>query len=591
MKREEISSKYKWNLTDVYKNIDEYNEEQAKIETLVNEFISYKGNLTKTPKNLYNALKLKEQIDMIISRLYVYSNMNLHEDTTNALFQQLTGDLSVKITQIDEKMSFFTPELLNASYEKIIDFIESNNKLKRFKFFLDQLFSSKNHILSIKEEELLSRSSNILNSSNEIFSNLNDADLVFEKIIDEEGKKIPLTHGTYYKYITSNNRTVRKRAFKTLYKKYKELNNTLGNIMNSNLQTTNFLYKTRKYKTPLNMYLDQNRIDTSIYYDLIKQVNNNLDKLHKYFDIKKKILKYNKLYMYDLAVNLIEEGNKEYSYEEAKEIVLKSLNSLGEKYINDLNKIFNENWIDVYETRGKRTGAYAWGAYPTHPYILLNYQGKLNDISTLAHELGHALHRYYSNETQDYYYSDNEIFTAEIASTVNEIILKLYLLKKSQDKKQKLNILNEMFDSFKSTIYRQTMFAEFELDIHNKASKGESFTADKLNNIYYELVKKYHGNNVIIDEEIKYEWSRIPHFYTPFYVYQYATGLSIAFVIAYKIFDEDKEMLEKYLEFLHSGSCDYPTNLVEKMGIDINKSINDALQIFDDLMEEFKQLL
>lgn len=294
--------------------------------------------------------------------------------------------------------------------------------------------------------------------------------------------------------------------------------------------------------------------------------------------------------MYDMAVKLTDEKSKDYTYEEAKELVLKSLSVLGDTYIKDLSKALDSGWVDVYENTGKRSGAYSWGCYNAHPYVLLNFQGKYNDVSTLAHEMGHAMHRYYSNLNQDYYYSDNAIFVAEIASTVNETLLSLYMLNNVDDVNEKKNIINEMLDDIKNTIYRQTMFAEFELDVHNRCYNGEALTAEKFNNIYFDLIKKYHGKDVKYDEYIKYEWSRIPHFYTPFYVYQYATGLSIALLIANKIYNGDKDMLNKYLEFLKSGSNDYPTKLVEKMGINIKDAVNEALNKFEELINQYKNL-
>ena len=374
-----------------------------------------------------------------------------------------------------------------------------------------------------------------------------------------------------------------------MYKKYKELNNTFAGLLNSNLQVSTFLTKTRKYSSPINLYLDSNKIDTSIYYDLIDTVNNNLDKMYKYIDLKKEKLGLKNMHMYDMAVKLTDKESKEYSFLEAKKLVSKALSVLGEEYVKDLNQGFNNGWIDVYENAGKRSGAYSWGCYNAHPYVLLNYQSKYQDVSTLAHEMGHAMHRYYSNLNQDYFYSDNAIFVAEIASTVNEMLLNFYMLNNTDDKEEKKNIINELLDDIKNTIYRQTMFAEFELDVHNRCFNGEALSAEKLNNIYYDLVKKYHGN-IVVDEDIKYEWSRIPHFYTPFYVYQYATGLSIALLIATKISEGDKEMLNKYLTFLKSGSNDYPTKLVEKMGINIKDAVNSALSTFDKLIEEYRNL-
>ena len=586
MERNKIDDKYKWKLEDLYSSIEDYNKDIEKLSKLVEELVTYKGKVTKDSKTLLEVLLLNEKIDMITNKLYVFINMRLHEDTRVGKYQELSGNLDIILSVINEKTSFFIPELLECDYSKIKEYISKNKDLKRFEFLLEMIFNEKKHILSKEIEEVLSRTGNILSTPDNVFSNLNDADLVFDYIKDEKGKKVRLTKGNYYPFTTSKDRKVRKSAFNTLYKKYKELNNTFASILNSNLQTSTFLTKTRKYDSPINLYLDSNKIDTNIYYDLIKSVNSNLDKMKNYIDLKKKELKLSSIHMYDMAVKLSDEEDSNYTFNEAKELVSKALSVLGDNYIKDLNNGFNSGWIDVYENDGKRSGAYSWGCYNAHPYVLLNYQGKYNDVSTLAHEMGHAMHRFYSNRSQDYFYSDNQIFVAEIASTVNETLLNLYMLKNG-DNKLKKSIINEMLDDIKNTIFRQTMFAEFELDIHNRCFNGETLNGEKLNNIYYDLVKKYH-KGAVVDTDIKYEWSRIPHFYTPFYVYQYATGLSIAIAIATKISNGYKDMLDKYLKFLSSGSNDYPTNLVEKMGINISDAVNEALRLFDKLIKEYK---
>lgn len=587
MDREKIEEKYKWKLEDLYENKEEYDKDLIKLSELVDEFEKYKGKILENDNTLLETLLLDEKIDMLTNKLYVYANMKLHEDTRVGVNQELAGNLDITLANINERISFFVPELLEKDYSYVEKLIEKNDKLERFKFLLEVIFNEKDHILSKEIEALMSRTGNILSIPDNVFSNLNDADLVFGEIKDENGKNVELTKANYYIYSLSKDRRVRKGAFETLYKKYKELNNTFATIMNSNLQVTTFLTKTRKYSSPLNLYLDSNKIDENIYYDLIKTVNKNLDKMYKYMKLRKDVLKLDELHMYDMSVKLTEDSEKEYTFEDAKKIVLDALAPLGTNYIKDLENAFNSNWCDVYENRGKHSGAYSWGCYNAHPYVLLNYQSKYNDVSTLAHEMGHALHRYYSNKNQDYYYSDNAIFVAEIASTVNETLLNLYMLDKENEKMKKL-IINELLDDIKNTIYRQTMFAEFELTIHNMSFNGETLNNEKLNNIYYDLIKKYHGENVICDEYIKYEWSRIPHFYTPFYVYQYATGLSIAISIATRIYNGDAEMKDKYLEFLKSGSNDYPTNLVSKMGINISESVNSALNTFNDLIEKYK---
>lgn len=589
MERKEIDNKYKWNLEDLYSSIEEYNNDIEKLGLLVQEFIQYEGKITKDDKTLLEILLLQEKIDMITNKLYVYINMKLHEDTRVGTYQELAGNLDIILAFVNEKISFFIPELLECDYNKIKEYIKKNKNLKRFDFLLETIFNEKEHILNKEIEEVLSRSGNIMNSPDNVFSNLNDADLIFESIQNENGEMVELTKGNYHIFSISKNREVRKNAFHTMYKKYKELNNTFAGLLNSNLQVSTFLTKTRKYEKTINFYLDSNKIDTKIYSDLINAVNNNLDKMYKYMELKKEKLSLDEVHMYDLAVKLKDDESKAYSYEDAKDLVINALSVLGDKYVEDLKYGFDNGWVDVYENTGKRSGAYSWGCYGVHPYVLLNYQGKYQDVSTLAHEMGHAMHRFYSNKAQDYFYSDNAIFVAEIASTVNEMLLNFYMLNNTDDNEEKKNIINELLDDIRNTIYRQTMFAEFELDIHNRCFNGETLNAEKLNNLYYDLVKRYHGD-IVVDDDIKFEWSRIPHFYTPFYVYQYATGLSIALMISTKIIEGDKEMLDKYLTFLESGSNDYPTNLVEKMGINIKDAVDSALSTFEKLIDEYKNL-
>lgn len=589
MDRDKIDSKYKWKLEDIYKNLDEYNKDIESLAKMVTEFETYKDRILESDKTLLKVLLIYENMEITISKLYVYINMKLHEDTRKGEYQELSGNLDIILRVINEKTAFFVPELLLEDYSYIENLIKKNKDLVRFEFLLKTIYDEKEHILSKDIEEILSRNGNVLSSADNIFSNLNDADMVFDKIKDENGKTKELTKANYYVYSLSKDRSLRKRVFKTFYKKYAELNNTFASIMNSNLQSSTFLARTRNYKRPINLYLDSNKIDENIYYDLIKSVNDNLDKMSDYVKLRKEVLGYKNIHMYDMALKLSDNNETEYTFEDAKELVKKALSPLGDKYISDLSKGMEAGWIDVYENKGKHSGAYSWGCYGTHPYVLLNFQGKYNDVSTLAHEMGHAMHRYYSNLNQDYFYSDNAIFVAEIASTVNEALLNFYMLKNTKDNEFKKSIINEMLDDIKNTIFRQTMFAEFELNIHNMCFDGNAMSADTLNKMYYDLMCKYH-KGVVVDDEIKYEWSRIPHFYTPFYVYQYATGLSVALSIAKKISDGDKEMLDRYLEFLKSGSNDYPTNLVSKMGIDIKCAVNDALDTFESLINEYKSL-
>ena len=591
MDRDKIDSKYKWKLEDIYKNLDEYNKNIEALAKMVTEFETYKDRILESDKTLLDTLLIYEKMDITISKLYVYINMKLHEDTRNGEYQELSGNLDIILRIINEKTAFFVPELLLKDYSYIENLIKKNKELVRFEFLLKTIYDEKEHILSKDIEEILSRNGNVLSSADNIFSNLNDADIVFDKIKDENGKTKELTKANYYVYSLSKDRSLRKRVFKTFYKKYAELNNTFASIMNSNLQSSTFLARTRNYKRPINLYLDSNKIDENIYYDLIKSVNDNLDKMADYVKLRKEVLGYKNIHMYDMALKLSDNNETEYTFEDAKELVKKALSPLGDKYISDLSKGMEAGWIDVYENKGKHSGAYSWGCYGTHPYVLLNFQGKYNDVSTLAHEMGHAMHRYYSNLNQDYFYSDNAIFVAEIASTVNEALLNFYMLKNTKDKEFKKSIINEMLDDIKNTIFRQTMFAEFELNIHNMCFDGNAMSADTLNKMYYDLMCKYH-KGVVVDDEIKYEWSRIPHFYSSFYVYKYATGFISAIIIVDNL-KKDKNYKEKYLNFLKSGGSKYPLDILKDADIDISdvNVMNRAFEIFNEKLNLLKKYI
>jgi oligoendopeptidase F len=422
---------------------------------------------------------------------------------------------------------------------------------------------------------------------------LNNADMRFPIIKDEEGKEVEVTHGNFVRFMQSKDRNVRKAAFNAMYDTYKKFINTFASTMAGNVKKDIFYVKTRKYNSSLEASLFEDNVSLEVYNNLIETVHSRLDVLHRYVRLKKKLLGLDELHMYDLYVPLIQEYDKKFTYEEAIELVLEGLKPLGDEYINLLKQGFNSRWVDVYENRGKTSGAYSWGTYGTHPYVLLNYQGKLNDVFTIAHEMGHSLHTYYSNATQPYVYAGYKIFVAEVASTCNEALLMDYLLKNSKDEKERLYLLNHFFEEFRGTVYRQVMFAEFEKLIHEMAERGEPLTAEVLNKKYYELNKLYYGDDIVVDEGISYEWARIPHFYRNFYVYKYATGFSAAIAISQMILNEGEKAVERYKEFLKSGSSDYPLNLLKKAGVDLTtpKPVNDALDVFEKLLDEFEKML
>ncbi len=591
-KRSEIDQKYKWDLTPIYKTDKDWLDEYNKVSNDINEVNNYKDNFLENEVNLLNYLKLTENLERRLYKLYFYAHLNHDADTLDTSNQEKKEKIENLLTKYMTITSFFEPNLLKFDYNKIIEYCNKNEELNKYKFQFEEIFRFKKHILDEKIENVLSKFNKIFNISENIYDTFTDSDLKFGSFKDENGKKLELTDSNYSIYIRSNDRKTRKNAFKLMFNTYSKYENTIATTFRGNVEYLNEIAKLRNYNSSIEASLYQDNVDISIYNNLIDTVNNNLDVLYKYYDMKKEILQLDKLHLYDTYAPLISDSDSEYEFNEAKDIVINALNVLGDDYIKIINKAFDEKWIDIYHNEGKRSGAYSSGFYDTNPYILLNYEGNLNDVSTLAHELGHSVHTYLSCKNNDYIYSSYKIFVAEVASTVNELLLSKYLLKTSKDKNEKLTVLNNLLELFKATIFRQTMFAEFERDMHKLNSEGEVLTSEVLSNKYYELVKKYFGDKVVIDDIIKYEWERIPHFYYNFYVYKYATGLSCACYIVESILNNKENALENYIKFLSSGGSDYPINELKLAGINIeNKEvIESAINMFDDILNEFKTL-
>lgn len=518
--------------------------------------------------------------------------MKSDEDTTNTKYIALKGKIENLEVKIAEEFSFVTPELLKTDYETIEKYYHECPALKEYEFDLKNIFRFKAHTLSEAEEKILSSLSNDLDYSNKTASIIRNSDIKFGTIKDEDRNDVELTNNNYSIYIRSANREVRKAAFNEMYRTYATLKNTLATTYAGEVDANIHLSKIRGYNSARERALFSNNVDISVYDNLIDTVNKHMDVIYKYYDLKKEMLNVDELHLYDIYADLITENEENYSFEEGKKLVTDALKVLGDNYSNNLNKAFTEKWIDKYPNVGKRGGAYSWGTYTSKPFILLNYQNKLDDVSTLAHELGHSMHSYYSKENNPYHCYNYRIFVAEVASTVNEMLLYKHMLKNTNDKNEKLVILNNLMELFKGTIYRQTMFAEFERDIYNKVENGEIITYDLLCDYYYELNKKYFGENVIVDEEIKYEWERIPHFYMNFYVFQYATGLSAASAIVTDILDNKPNAKENYLKFLTLGGSMYPIDELKVAGVDMTKPevIEKAIKMFDGIIDEFKDV-
>lgn len=592
-RRDEIDIRYKWDLSKIFESDDVFLNELDILSNDIYKIESVKGHILDSSESLLNYFNLSEMIERRMFKLYYYASLKHDEDTTNTKYQEFKGKVDNLICKYGELTSFITPEMMEKDYSYVLDLINSNNELEKYRFNLENFYRYKNHSLSKSEEELLSILEKSLSCSEEIFESLTDSDIRFGKIKDENGKYVELTESKWSVLSRSDNRDVRKRAFKLLYKTYSNYKNTIAGTFSGNIEVLTKMAKIRKFNSSLEASLFGDNISIDIYNNLINTVNNNLDALYEYYKLKKECLGVDDLHLYDIYVDLVKDNNKLYSFEEAKDIVLKALGILGDDYIDILNKAFDEKWIDVYNNVGKRSGAYSSGFYDTNPYILLNYERKLDDVSTLAHELGHSVHTYLSCKNNTFNNSSYKIFVAEVASTVNEMLLRLYLLDNSKDDSEKLYILNQIMELFKATVYRQTMFAEFERDMHKLSEDGEVLTHDLLSSKYYKLNEKYFGKDVIIDKEIQYEWMRIPHFYYDFYVYKYVIGLSCAIKIACDIYNKVPGMLDKYKDFLKSGGSDYPSNELLIAGIDISKPdvIEDSIGFFRKTIDEYKNIL
>lgn len=589
--REEISNEFKWDLDVIYSSENEFNDELKNIEKLILNLKDYKGNLMDNASNLYNALELETNISRLLSKAHTYANCHFDSDTGNPNYQNMLGKVDNLYQKFSSESSFIEPTILKCDYDKIEQFYKEEPKLKDYETNLKETFRHKAHTLSEKEENIVSSLDKALTNASKTYEALTDTDLTHGFITDEEGKQVELTDSNYNKYLKSTNRKVRKEAFETLYKTYSNFENTICSCLTGDIETTSSIAKIRKFNSSIEASLFNDNVNIDVYNNLIDTVSNNLSPLFRYYDLKKKMLGLDEMHLYDAYVSIVNEKPKEYSFEEAKNLVLETLEIFGDDYLNNLKKAFDQKWIDIYNNKGKRGGAYSGGAYDTYPYVLLNFEGALNDVSTLAHELGHSMHSYYSRLNNSYQNSSYKIFVAEVASTVNELLLAIHMLKKSNEKREKLIILNSLLDLFKATIYRQTMFAEFEEGIYEKHEKGEILTSKVLCEYYYDLNKKYFGPNVYVDEQIKYEWERIPHFYYNFYVYKYATGLSAACFIVNNILNNVPGAKENYLKFLSLGGSLDPLDELKVAGVDMTKPevVLSAIKMFEEILDEFEK--
>lgn len=590
--RAEVPAEYKWAVEDLYRDDEEWREDYERLKRQIPGISAYRGRLGESAETLLEMQRTWDSLNMLAEKVYVYAGQKLHEDTDNAVYQNFSSMAQALLIQMSEAGSYMEPELMALPEGTIEAFLGENQELQEYRQYFDNMIRQREHVLSQELEELLASAGELAEGPRDIFSMFNNADIQFPEIEGEDGKPVEVTHGRFLVFLQSRNRQVRRDAFHALYSVYGKYRNTLAAVYRANVKQSIFYAKARRYPSDLAAALDGSHIPTDVYDNLIEAVHESLPLMHRYVKLRKKMLGVEELHMYDLYVPMAAEAEKKISFEEAKTMVLEGLKPMGEEYAELLREGFTQGWIDVYENQGKRSGAYSWGAYGTHPYVLLNYQENLNHVFTLAHEMGHALHSWYSDENQPYIYAGYKIFVAEVASTCNEALLIHHLLETSTDKKEKAYLINYFLEQFRTTLYRQTMFAEFEKITHELQEKGETLTADRLCEIYYGLNREYFGKDICIDREIEMEWARIPHFYTPFYVYQYATGFSAAIALSGRILKEGLPAVEDYKKFLRGGSSMYPLDLLRMAGVDMEqkKPVEDALKIFAQYLDEMEGL-
>ena len=591
--RDMVPEEKTWRLEDIFATDEAWEKEFESLKQEIPTFETYQGKLAQSADELYGLFKLQDELSERFGKLYTYAHMRYDQDTANAFYQALNAKAANLLTIASSAMSFIVPEILAIDESVLKGFLEEKPELKLYEHTLNEITRQRAHVLSQREEAILAEASEPLGSASQTFSMLNDADLTFPSIKDEHGEEVDLTHGRYVGFLESKDRRVREEAFKAMYKTYGSFKNTFATTLTGNVKKDNFFAKVRNYDSARQAALDNNNIPEQVYDNLVEAVNEKLPLLHRYTELRKKVLGLDELHMYDMYTPLVQDVDMKIPYEEAQQYVVDSLQPLGDAYVDIVKEGYQNRWIDVEENKGKRSGAYSSGAYGTNPYILLNWQSNVSDLFTLTHELGHSVHSYYTRQSQPYRYGNYSIFVAEVASTCNEALLSDYMLDHLDDENQKLYLLNHFLEGFRGTVFRQTMFAEFEHDIHKRLQDGEALTAERLTEIYYELNKKYYGEAVVSDEEIGLEWARIPHFYYNYYVYQYATGYSAATALASKILSKEDGAVERYINFLKAGSSDYPIEVLKQAGVDMNSKqpILDALAVFEEKLNEMEALL
>ena len=591
--RSEIPAESRWKLEDIYPTDEAWQTDFDRLKPLSQKIASYQGQLDQSAAKLLECLSLRDELGLTSSKVFAYARMRRDENTANSHYQALTSRTESLLAEVGAATAFIEPDILAMPVDKLASFRQEEPKLAPYAFYFEDLLRQKKHVLSPAEEALLSKMSEVGHSPENIFTMLARADMKFPEIKDEQGRITQLSEGRYRTFIMSPDRNVRQDAFQKLFATYAQYRNTFAATLGGTVKKNIFYASSRKYDSAIAAALESDNVPVSVYNRLVDTVNENLSPLHRYVALKKKVLKLDEMHMYDLYTPLVPDAHIKMNYEEARTLVQQGLHPLGGEYGKVLDQALSSRWVDIYENQGKQSGAYSWGVYGVHPFVLLNFNHRLEDVMTLAHELGHSLHSYYSNSTQPYATHDYTIFSAEVASTTNETLLLDHLMKTTIDPKKKMYLLNEYLESVRTTVFRQAMFAEFERDLYARAEKGEAITADMLDAMWHDLNVKYYGPQMVVDKELNAEWSRIPHFYYNFYVYQYVTGFSAANALASQILNEGEPARARYVNFLKSGGSDYSIELLKKAGVDMSspEPVRITIQRFEQRLGELEILL